>query len=38
MTPAEARDRARQGMPDPEYAVPAAPGNSLTRRLRLLVD
>ena len=38
MTPAEAREWARRGMPDPQYAVPAAPGNSLTRRLRRLVD
>ncbi len=38
MTPAEARDRARQGMPDSEYAIPAAPGDSLIRWLRLLAD
>ena len=38
MIPAQAREHARQGMPHPEFAIPAAPGNSLTRWLRRLAD
>jgi AraC-like DNA-binding protein len=36
VTPGEARQRARQTVADPEYAVPAQPGESLTRWLEAL--
>ena len=36
VTPGEARERARQTVAKPEYAVPAQPGESLTRWLDAL--
>jgi AraC-like DNA-binding protein len=36
VTPGEARERARQSVAKPEYAVPARPGESLTRWLDAL--
>ncbi len=38
VTPGEARERARQTVARPEYAVPAQPGESLTRWLDALID
>ena len=38
VTPGEARERARQTVARPEYAVPARPGESLTRWLDALID
>jgi AraC-like DNA-binding protein len=37
LTPGEARERARQTVAKPEYAVPARPGESLTRWLDALI-
>ena len=37
VTPGEARERARQTVARPEYAVPAEPGESLTRWLDALI-
>ncbi len=37
VTPGEARQRARQTVAKPEYAVPAQPGESLTRWLDALI-
>jgi AraC-like DNA-binding protein len=38
VTPGEARERARQTVARPEYAVPAQPGESLTGWLDALID
>jgi AraC-like DNA-binding protein len=37
VTPGEARERARQTVARPEYAIPAQPGESLTRWLDALI-